>query len=158
MNAPISQELQQRFSGWGSFVAVVVDEPWSRGLMSVAVQCRLGSLTEPEWALWDTGAAWSVIGPDVARAVAADLGPPGSCIALSTRFDRKVGHLRLLPLTLAAAFGPDLSVDATFLVLDGPWQGPIVLGLHGLMEHLPFALHLGAHSGAQPLLALSRAP
>jgi len=155
VSQPITAELRRRFEAWDSLVSMSIDEPWSRGMLPVAVQCRLGSLPRERWALWDTGAAWSVIGPDVARFVHDDLGPEGARVRMSTRFGLKSGFLRSLRITFPAKHGPDVGLDATFLVVEEAWEGPIVLGVHGLMERLRFGFDPGGAATAGPLLAIA---
>ncbi len=120
------------------------DYPVGRSNLTVAVRCRLGSLIGDEAALLDTGAAWSVIGADLAILLDADLGEPLEPLMLSTRLGLLRGHLHRLPITLVAdpGCGSDLAVDATVAVI-ADWPGPVVLGYRGLLERVRFAFEPG---------------
>jgi len=122
-------------------------------VLPVAVRCRLGrGLTQ--WALWDTASSWSAIGSETAAVLRAELGPAGAPMIIRTRFGRLVGTPHRLPVTLLASHGPDLTLDATCLVLGQEWEGPTVLGVRGFMERLRFALDLAESASARPMLAL----
>jgi hypothetical protein len=123
----------------GSAVFFVGQEALS-GRLPVAVRCRLGS-QKPVVALLDTAAAWSVIDGSTAELLEGHLEDLESPIRLSTRHGPQDGKLHRLEVELLADpdAGSDLSVDATVLVIP-EWPGPVVLGFHGLLEHVRFAL------------------
>ncbi len=117
--------------------------PHEAGKLVVAVRCRLGSLSVEEYALLDTGAQWSVVGSDLAKALEGDFAEGGQPIRMSTRHGILEGVLRRLPVTLVADEGAELSVEATVFVAD-QWPGPVVVGYGGLLERVRFALDPGA--------------
>jgi hypothetical protein len=116
--------------------------PHENGALVVAVRCRLGSLPNEDYALLDTGAQWSVIGPDLAETIQDDLSGAPDTIAMHTRFGRVEGTLRRVSITLVADHGHELIVDATAF-FPKEWAGPTVIGYGGLLERVRFALDPG---------------
>jgi hypothetical protein len=110
--------------------------------LTVAVPCRLVGLPFEIQALLDTGAAWSVIGGDLAELLVARLGASGQTMILATRFGRIRGVLHELDVVLVAERGDNVIVSASMLVAPG-WMGPVVLGYQGFLERLRFALDPG---------------
>lgn len=93
------------------------------------------------FALLDTAAAWSVIDDETASALPGCLEDLGDTIPYKTRFGSFRGRSHRLSIELIAdpGGGADLSCDATVLVVQ-EWPGPIVLGFHGFLEWIRFAL------------------
>jgi hypothetical protein len=116
-----------------------IDRRADTGLLVTAVECRIGAGHEKYSALLDTGAQWSVIGGDLARHMAP--GAAGPTLRMATRQGLILGTLERVSLHLLAepGCGTDLLVDATIL-LAPEWQGPIVLGMRGLLERVRFEL------------------
>lgn len=87
----------------------------------------------------DTGAAWSVLAPDVARAlgVSARGGHPAR---MRTPFGVMDGYLVRVPLTLWADEGENLRLDGTFFVSESWPDGMSFLGYSGLLDSLRFAV------------------
>jgi hypothetical protein len=91
----------------------------------------------------DTGAAYSVLDVDVAKALdLMDLG--GQRTKLSTRLGTLRGELVEVPMTLVADEGPSLDLVATFFV-SRDWRGSTFLGYTGLLERLRIALDCPAN-------------
>lgn len=109
------------------------------GLLVTAVECRVGADLEKYSALLDTGAQWSVIGGELARHLTP--GTVGPTLRMSTRLGPILGTMERVSLHLLAGpgCGTDLFVDAT-IVLAPAWEGPIVLGMRGLLERVRFEL------------------
>lgn len=110
--------------------------------MTVAVPCRVVGLPFEIQALLDTGAAWSIIGGDLADLLVTRLGTSGQTMILATRLGRIRGVLYELDVLLVADRGENLSVSASMLVAPG-WMGPVVLGYQGFLERIRFALDPG---------------
>ena len=110
--------------------------------LTVAVPCRLAGLPFEIQALLDTGAAWSIVGGDLADLLVTRLGAPGQTMILATRLGRMRGVLHELDVVLVADRGENLLVSATMLIAPG-WMGPVVLGYQGLLERIRFALDPG---------------
>ncbi|WP_437292204.1 hypothetical protein [Sorangium sp. So ce406] len=111
-------------------------------LLTVAVRCRIAGLPFESQALLDTGAAWSIIGGDLAELLQAQLGASGQTMILSTRLGRIRGALHDLDVVLVAERGESLAVSGSILIAPG-WIGPVVLGYRGFLERLRFALDPG---------------
>ena len=104
----------------------------------------MGNLEVTDVALCDTGADWSVVGGDTAELLEEYLGPQNELISMNTRFGLLEGYLRNLEIHLLAdpGMGADVKVESTVLVIK-EWPGPTVLGFHGFLEKLRFALDPG---------------
>ena len=105
----------------------------------VYVRVRFGELSQASLAQVDTGAAWSVLAPDVAAAANISVAS-GDPTRLSTRFGIKEGHLVRAPLTFEADEGDPLVTEATFFVVQDWPQGMTFLGYSGLLDSMRFAL------------------
>jgi hypothetical protein len=134
------------------------DDPWSTScarygiaadhegaLLTVAVRCTIAGLPFESQALLDTGAAWSIIGGDLAEMLGSRLGEPGQTMILLTRLGRIRGTLHPIEIVLVAERGESIAVSGSVLVAPG-WTGPVVLGYRGFLERLRFALDPGAGS------------
>jgi hypothetical protein len=114
------------------------DYPHGHERLLVAVFCRVGSSPELAPGLLDTAAEWCVLRADLVEE--ADLIPePAADSVLLSRFGAVTGTLARLPLTLVAAEGDDLTVEATCFISED-WPGPLVIGWKGCLERLRFAL------------------
>jgi hypothetical protein len=87
----------------------------------------------------DTGARWTLIGPDLIELLGDELGAGLDAVTMSTRLGRFEGSLHRLPVRLIADQGSDVTIDATCLALKD-WPGPNILGFTGFLERLRFAL------------------
>lgn len=96
-------------------------------------------LQQPILAQLDTGAAWSILAPDIAKAVNVPV-EAGDPTRLSTRFGTMDGHLLRVPFTLGADEGESLSTEGTFFVSPDWPEGVSFLGYSGLLESIRFAL------------------
>jgi hypothetical protein len=120
---------------------VFLDQPRPTGTMPVAVRCRFGSQPE-ELAMLDTGAHWTLLGPEHMELLRDELGEGLEAIRMSTRLGEFPGTLHRLPIRLLADQGTDIMVDATCLALE-QWPGPSILGFSGFLERVRFALEPG---------------
>jgi hypothetical protein len=103
----------------------------------MAIRCRLGAASVDRACLLDTGAAWSVV--DRSSVDPASLTASGLRLAIVSRFGVHDGELCAVDVTIPASHGAPARIAATFLVVDG-WPGPDVLGFHGFLERLRFAV------------------
>lgn len=85
----------------------------------------------------DTGAAWSVLAPDLARDLGLSAGDPAR---MRTPLGVMDGFLVRVPFTLWADEGEDLSIDGTFFVSERWPLGMSFLGYSGLLDSLRFAV------------------
>lgn len=69
-----------------------------------AVECRLEGLDTRYLTLLDTGAHWSIIGGELARAIVARTGTAGLPMSLSTRLDSMLGTIERVRVTLLPLF------------------------------------------------------
>ncbi len=111
----------------------------SDGMAKVYVKVGFEGLESFVLAQLDTGAAWSVLSPDVARRLELpfDSGRPA---ILRTWMGRKQGSLFRMPFTLLADEGEDLSKEGTFFVTPDWPEGMTFLGYSGLLDSIRFAL------------------
>lgn len=86
----------------------------------------------------DTGAAWSIITPDVADAVGL-LDGDGPEAQISTRIGVVTGKLERVTVTFPASRGESLDVDATVFV-SRAWSSGTFIGWSGLLERVRFAV------------------
>ncbi|MDY7232385.1 hypothetical protein [Hyalangium rubrum] len=66
---------------------------------------------------------------------------------MSSRLGTIKGTLHRLSIRLLADQGSDVLVDGTCLVLPD-WEGPTILGVHGFLERIRFALEPPTSAGA----------
>jgi hypothetical protein len=105
----------------------------------IYVKVRLADRPEVQLAQLDTGAAWSVLSTDLAKAVGVVEGD-GERITLSSRFGAHQGYLVRLAITFLAEEGEALETDGTFFV-SSDWPSPVTfLGYSGLLDSIRFAL------------------
>lgn len=91
----------------------------------------------------DTGAHWTLIGPELIELLGDELGAATGSLKMSTRLGRFPGTLHRLPIQLVAEQGSDVTVEATCLALPD-WTGPTILGFNGFLERIRFALEPAA--------------
>jgi len=105
----------------------------------IYVKVHFGDRSQFWLAQLDTGAAWSILAPDVARAAGISF-ESGDPAGLSTRFGPKRGNLVRTPLELIADEGEPLLTEATFFVSPDWPEGLNFLGYSGLLDSIRFAL------------------
>jgi hypothetical protein len=91
------------------------------------------------WAQVDTGAAWSVLDPQIARRLGY-LDSDGERIRLDTRLGRKQGTLVQIPFRFLADDGTPLDTEGTFFICPDWPPGRTFLGYSGLLDAMRFAL------------------
>lgn len=109
------------------------------GTAKVFVRIELTGLEAEVFAQLDTGAAWSVLSPDIADALGL-LDGEGEPIALETKYGRMHGRLETATLTLLADEGDELDVEGAQMFVCRAWPSGSFLGYSGLLERVRFAL------------------
>lgn len=106
----------------------------------LAVMCFVGDHPQEIYALLDTAAEWCVIPPSIAVRLGLDDVEPEEPVFLSSRFGVFQGQLERIPLTLNAADGESLPIQATCFV-SADWPGPMVIGWRGCLERMNFGFN-----------------
>jgi hypothetical protein len=91
------------------------------------------------WAQVDTGAAWSVLDPQIARRLGY-LNLDGERIRLDTRLGRKQGILVPIPFRFLADDGEPFDTEGIFFICPDWPPGRTFLGYSGLLDSMRFAL------------------
>ena len=104
----------------------------------VYVRVQIGH-GRPLLAQLDTGAAWSVLDPAVARGLGSSLEWLDPAI-MATRFGPLSGRLAQAPVTFPAEEGEPLTMLGTFFVSEDWPSGLTFLGYSGLLDAMRFAL------------------
>lgn len=86
----------------------------------------------------DTGAAWSILDPEIAEALSL-LNGQGEPVSLRTRYGSINGRLERTRIDIIAEQGDSLTVDATVFI-SPQWPGGSFLGFGGLLERIRFAI------------------
>lgn len=105
----------------------------------VYVRILLGGLDRFVTAQLDTGAAWSVLGSEIAEELGL-FDASGEVTCLKTSLGVKQGTLLRVPLKILADQGESLDVDGTFFVSPDWPEGLTFLGYSGLLDSIRFAL------------------
>jgi hypothetical protein len=106
------------------------------------VDCEFPAIQAKQVALLDTGAELSVVSQSIYQCFFDTdlvLGSPVDQVTLHTRLGTFAGNLYRVEVTLTAQWGQPLTIEGTFLFCDD-WTGPTVLGFHGCLERLRFAI------------------
>jgi len=106
------------------------------------VECEFIAIDHREIALLDTGAELSIARHDIYQNFSDEnisLGSPLGRKTISTRFGNFEGTLYRVHVSLTADWGKPLVMESTFLFCED-WQGPTVLGFHGFLEKIRFAI------------------
>ena len=106
------------------------------------VACELIALNRKEIALLDTGAELSVAGHEVYQGFLEKDIPLDFSVGkrtINTRFGNFEGLLYRIDIALTADWGEPLTIEGTFLFCKD-WRGPTVLGFHGFLERIRFAI------------------
>jgi hypothetical protein len=105
----------------------------------VYVRVLVGDLKRVIVAQLDTGAAWSVLDPLVARPLGL-LEAEGHLTRLETRFGTMKGRLVRVPLRFIAEQGISLDTEGTFFISPDLPPGRTFLGYSGLLDAMRFAV------------------
>lgn len=105
----------------------------------IYVRVLVGDLERVVVAQLDTGAAWSVLDPLVARPLGL-LEVEGHPTKLETHFGTLEGRLVRVPLRFIAEQGISLDAEGTFFISPDLPPGRTFLGYSGLLDSMRFAL------------------
>ena len=105
----------------------------------IYVRVLVGDLARVVVAQLDTGAAWSVLDPLVARSLGL-FEAEGHLTRLETRFGTMKGRLVRIPLRFIAEQGISLDTEGTFFISPDWPPGRTFLGYSGLLDAMRFAL------------------
>jgi hypothetical protein len=140
---PHLYQKNQRFSQWSTGAAYLYPlyevGPYK---LITGVECEFITIDRKEVALLDTGAELSIAGNEVYRDFLTQntlLGTPVGNRTVSTRLGNFEGTLYRVDVGLTADWGEPLTIEGTFLFCE-QWQGPTVLGFHGFLERIRFAI------------------
>jgi len=114
------------------------DEPMEP-TAKVYVPVRIGASESTVLAQLDTGAAWSVLDPVVARSLGL-LNAGGLLTRLETRFGTQEGRLVRVPIQFVADHGTALHTEGTFFISPDWPPGRTFLGYSGLLDAMRFAI------------------
>jgi len=107
------------------------------------IECEFVAIDTKQMALLDTGAELSVAGYEVYQGFLDEnilLGEENvGTRTISTRLGKFKGALYRIDVCLTADWGEPLTIEGTFLFCED-WQGPTVLGFHGFLERIRFAI------------------
>jgi len=104
----------------------------------IYVRFAVGDTEEPYLALLDTGAEWSVLNCEIAKAMGL---PTGTPLRLKHKDGVSEGSLVRATLVLLADEGSDLVVDATVFVPDSnPPRGGSFIGYAGFLDRIKLAV------------------
>jgi len=108
-------------------------------MAKIHIRVKIGHRPITTYAQLDTGAAWSILDPEIARDL--DLfEETGERLAMHTWLGKQVGHLVRLPLTFIADEGEPLTIEAPFLITPDWLPGRTFLGYTGLLDSIRTAL------------------
>jgi len=110
-------------------------EPTAKIFVKIAFEDSEAS----SWAQIDTGAAWSVLDPLIAKRLGY-LDLDGEPTELDTRLGRKVGVLVRIPFRFLADDGENYTTEGTFFISSDWPSGRTFLGYSGLLDGMRFAL------------------
>ena len=138
------------FSPWTGCAPLHIETWQGINKLIVGVHCKIEKANIENIALLDTAAEWSIIGGKLAEKTLEDktLSIPAHIpITLSTRLGKFTGNVHRIAVSLLAeqGRGHDLEVDGSFIVMPD-WKGPMVLGFHGFLERILFAIDHGVSS------------
>jgi hypothetical protein len=111
-------------------------EPTAKIFVKVCLEGRIDSRF---YAQLDTGAAWSVLDPVLARSFGL-MGAEGLRTQLNTRLGTFKGALVPLTITFLAREGQNLDASGTFFISPDWPVGRTFLGYSGLLTSIRFAL------------------
>lgn len=112
---------------------------WPEPTAKIYLKLQIGSSKSSVMAQLDTGAAWSVLPPDVAEEARIPI-ESGDPTTISSRFGTKRGFLVRVPYTLVAEEGESLETDGTFFISPEWPERLSFLGYSGLLDSIRFAL------------------
>lgn len=138
MTVLYKKELED-FPPWSSgSTPLLTDQEHNGRKLIVSVKCSFGDNPERYYALFDTGAEWSVIPQSMVEDNPENFFSLGERITMSTRFGLIEGVLHGCTLHILVDTGKDITIDTTLLVIPD-WPGPVVLGFNALLSNIRWA-------------------
>jgi hypothetical protein len=134
-----NQTLSQWSTG-GAYLHFLYEAGWHK--LVTGIECEFVAIDTKQIALLDTGSELSVVGYEVYQGFSDEnlsLDSPVGKRTISTRLGNFEGTLYRVDVSLKADWGEELTVEGTFLFCE-QWQGPTVLGFHGFLERIRFAI------------------
>ena len=114
---------------------------WPETTAKIYVRLLVGYLDLVVNAQLDTGAAWSVLDPLLARPLGLlDRDTDEHLTIIDTRFGRMKGHLARIPIRFLAEEGESYDTTGTFFISPDWPPGRTFLGYSGLLDSIRFAL------------------
>jgi hypothetical protein len=105
----------------------------------IYVRIKLPGLERTVFAQLDTGAAWSILSPDLARNLNIPL-ESGDPVVMHTWLGRRKGTLVRIPFIIAADEGEPLLSEGTFFLTPDWPENLTFLGYTGLLDSIRFAV------------------
>jgi len=124
--------------GRSRYIDVLKDAPEPTAKIFVKISLDEDSESS-SWAQVDTGAAWSILDPLIAKRLGY-LDLEGERIELDTRLGRKAGVLTRLQIRFLADEGENYTTEATFFISPDWPPGRTFLGYSGLLDAMRFAI------------------
>jgi hypothetical protein len=110
----------------------------------IFVKVDIGNFGGTIFAELDTGAAWSILAPEIADLLGIETSE-GELVTMSTRLGRLQGHLVKIPVRFVADEGRSLEFDGTFFISPEWSSGLSFLGYSGLLDSIRFAVDAPAN-------------
>lgn len=124
---------------WSSGSTVLLTEIEENGhKLIISIKCAFGENHEKYYALFDTGARWTIIPQSIADLYINCFSSLESSQTLSSRFGQHTGILHLCSLRILVDSGEDLLFETTVLVIP-EWNYPIVIGFTSLLDKIRWA-------------------
>ncbi|MDK9706399.1 MAG: hypothetical protein OEL83_05055 [Desulforhopalus sp.] len=106
--------------------------------MIVSIKCSFGDRPEKHYALFDTGARWSVIPQSIAESYPDCFFSLDTEISQVSRHGKNTGVLHLCNIRFLADDGEDIIFESNVLVIPD-WNGPIVIGFTAMLDKIRWA-------------------
>lgn len=106
--------------------------------MIISVKCSFGENSEKYYALFDTGARWTIVPQSIAESYPDCFSSLDIPIKLLSRFGDHTGTLHQCTLRILVDSGEDIIFEATVLVIPD-WNAPIVLGFTSFLDKIRWA-------------------
>jgi hypothetical protein len=139
---PLFYQHNQTFSPWstgGAYVHFLCKTGTHK--LITGVECEFPAIRAKQIVLLDTGAELSMVDNRVYQACSYQnyLDTPVGTTTINTRLGSFEGTLHRVEVSLTADWGQPLTIEGTFLFCEH-WTGPTVLGFHGFLERVRFAI------------------
>lgn len=104
----------------------------------ISVKCSFGDNQNYYYALFDTGAEWSVIPKTIVDDNPNCFTSLDTPLPIWSRFGKHHGELYQCAVNILVDSGEDLTVEATVMVIQD-WCGPVVLGFKSFLDKIRWA-------------------